>query len=202
MFENVLPPQTKSLLQRLQPANLPEGTYLGGGTAVVLFLGHRKSADLDFFTSQEFVEKQWEQKLARELGFKLLQRDWQTLIGTIEEVKVSLFGYKYKPIGQMAEIYQMKLASLPDLAAMKLDTMIGRGAKRDFVDVYFLAQKYGLQTLFEFYDRKYGNLEERALMLKKALVYFAEAEGEEMPEMLLPVSWKKIKAWFLESFPK
>lgn len=87
MYEQILLPQTKRLLTRITPQNLPPGLYPGGGTAVALHLGHRRSADLDFFTPTEFVETQWQEKLKKDLGFKLLKRDWQTLIRYIGEVK-------------------------------------------------------------------------------------------------------------------
>lgn len=70
----------------------------------------------------------------------------------------------------MMEAYKrIMVASLPDLSAMILDTLIGRGTKRDFIDVYYLSQKYGLVGLFIFYQRKYDNFEERKLLLKPLL---------------------------------
>lgn len=197
MFENVLLLQTKKLLETMKTGSLPEDTYLAGGTAIALHLGHRRSQDLDFFTPTEFVEVQWEEKLKREFGFKLLQRDWQTITGVIGKTKFSLFGYKHKLIGPLDKVYATQMASLPDLAAMKLETVIGRGTKRDLIDIYFLAQKFSLSRLFDFYQEKYGNLSERELMIKKALVFFEEAEGDEMPDMLEKVSWQEIKEWLV-----
>lgn len=202
MYEQILLPQTKRLLARITPQNLPTGFYLGGGTAVALHLGHRRSIDLDFFTPTEFVEMQWEEKLKKDLGFKLLKRDWQTLIGYVGEVKISLFTYKYKKIAQSETYYQVPVASLPDLAAMKMETIIGRGTKRDLIDIYFLSQKFTLRKLFAFYQKKYGNLEERELMLKKAMVFFDEADKDEMPDMLAPIDWEEIKRWFLSEVKK
>ncbi|MBI2007468.1 MAG: nucleotidyl transferase AbiEii/AbiGii toxin family protein [Candidatus Blackburnbacteria bacterium] len=197
MLDKVLTPKTRSLLKSLGPQSLPKGIYLGGGTAVALQLGHRQSFDLDFFTPTKFIETQWEQNLSQGLSFKLIQRDWQTLIGTAGQVKLSLFGYKYKLIGKLEKIYQIPVVSLPDLAAMKLETVIGRGTKRDFIDIYFLAQKYGLKKIFSFYQKKYGNLEERELMLKKGLIFFDDADKDEMPEMLVGADWGEIKKWIL-----
>lgn len=56
MFASVLHNETTALLENIEPEDWPEGTYLGGGTAVALYFGYRCSADLDFFTSSEFVE--------------------------------------------------------------------------------------------------------------------------------------------------
>lgn len=197
MHEEVLSPQTKKFLLKITPKIFPSGFYLAGGTAVALHLGHRRSADLDFFTPTEFVEIQWEEKLKKNLGFKLLIRDWQILIGHAGEVKISLFGYPYRQIVRPETFYRVPIASLPDLAGMKLEMIIGRGTKRDFLDIYFLSQKFSLKRLLEFYQKKYGNLEERELMIKKALVFFDEADKDEMPEMLVSVNWEEIKRWFI-----
>lgn len=197
MFEAILLPQTKNLLKKLNAGKLPITSYLAGGTAVALQLGHRRSADLDFFTPEEFAETQWEQKLKKEFGFKLLKRDWQTLIGYIGDVKISLFCYNCKQISPPEFYEQIPVASLPDLAAIKLDTILGRGTKRDLVDIYFLAQKFTLPTIFAFYQKKYGNLEEREIMLKKALVFFTDANKDEMPDMLIKANWQDIKKWFV-----
>ncbi len=198
MFSSVLLPETKNLLQKIKPEELPQDSYLAGGTAVALQLGHRRSADLDFFTPKEFVENQWEEKLKKELEFKLLTRDWQTLIGHIGKVKISLFAYRYKQVAPKKLYGNIPIASLPDLAAMKLDTILGRGTKRDLIDIYFLAQKFTLKKLFGFYQKKYGNFEDRELMIKKALVFFEDADKDEMPDMIIKTDWDTIKRWLLE----
>jgi hypothetical protein len=195
MFEKVLSQKAKELLLRFKPGDFPSGSYLGGGTAIALQIGHRKSVDLDFFAPTEFDEGQWLQKLEEDFGFKLMQRDWQTLVGEAGGVKISLMGYKYPLINDLVNFYQMPIASLPDLAAMKLDAILGRGTKRDMIDIYCLAQKYSLAGLFEFYDKKYKSLEEREIMIKKALVYFVEADDDEMPDMIAQIDWNTVKEW-------
>jgi hypothetical protein len=197
MFTNTLFPETLKFIEKLNSNALPGHTYLGGGTAIALQIGHRLSVDLDFFTQSEFDENQWQQKLESEIGFNLIQKDWRTLVGNIHDVKFSLFYYKYPLISDLVDFHGIKLASLSDLAATKLDTVISRGTKRDLIDIYFLAQKFGLPTMFEFYDKKYGNLEERELMIKKALVYFDDAEKDETPNMLVPLDWAELKKYFL-----
>lgn len=198
MFEKVLPAETFNLLKSLKLGSLPSGSYLAGGTAVSLYLGHRRSQDLDFFSKEEFSERQWESKLTGELNFKLVARDWQTLIGTADGVKVSVLGYPYKLIGDLGNIFNVRVASLEDLCAMKLDTVIGRSTKRDFVDIYFLGQKFGLSKMFGFYQEKFGNLDEREIMLKKGLIFFDEADLDEDPYMLVDFDWEEVKKWLLD----
>ena len=200
MRSEVLPEPTRKLLDKFSSENLPAKSYLGGGTAIALWLGHRQSVDLDWFTSQEFDEKMWQMKWETELGFTLRGRDWQTLNGEIESVKTALYFYKYPLIDKTISYNNLKIGGLKDLAAMKMDTVISRGTKRDFIDLYFLTKKFGARQMFEFYDYKYGNLADRELMIRKALVYFREADEDEMPRMLIPVNWEVVKSYFLKTF--
>ncbi len=94
----------------------------------------------------------------------------------------------------------IEIAGLKDLTAMKLDAIVSRGTKRDFIDLYFLTKKFGRDEIFEYYGQKYAHLEDRELMIRKALVYFTEADEDEMPRMLVPIDWKEIKAYFLKTF--
>ena len=94
----------------------------------------------------------------------------------------------------------VEIAGLKDLAAMKMDAIISRGVKRDFIDLYFLIQKFGPHKMFEYYAHKYGHLNERELMIRKALVYFTEADEDEMPNMLVPVDWEEIRTFFIKTF--
>jgi nucleotidyltransferase AbiEii toxin of type IV toxin-antitoxin system len=196
----VLPEPTRRLLEKFQKEDLPSKSYLAGGTAIALWLGHRKSVDLDWFTPHEFDEKQWQMKWETKWGFILRQRDWQTLTGEIDGVKTALYYYKYPLIEETTVYNGVEIAGLKDLAAMKMDAIISRGVKRDFIDLYFLIQKFGPNKMFEYYTYKYGHLNERELMIRKALIYFVEADDDEMPNMLMPVDWKEIRAFFIKTF--
>lgn len=202
MFDFVLSKSTKNFLQKLKSNSLPKGSYLGSGTALALWLGHRKSVDLDFFIPSAFSETQWEQKLKREFDFKITYTDWQTLVGYIKDIKFSLFGYQYKILDKLAHWQDMYVAGLSDLSSMKLDTVIKRGTKRDFIDLYFLAKRFSLQKMFGFFQKKYGNLEDMKLILKKSLIFFDDAEKDEMPEMLTDIEWKNVKNYFLSEVKK
>lgn len=202
MFDIILPQSAVKLLRKLKSNSLPKKSYLAGGTALALWLGHRKSVDLDFFAPNYFSEMQWEQKLKKELGLKVTYSDWQTIVGSAENTKFSLFGYKYKLLDKLTSWQNIYIAGLSDLSAMKFDAITKRGTKRDFIDIYFLSKKFSLKQLFEFYGKKYGNLDDKKLILKKALLYFDEADEDEMPEMIFPIVWKDIKNYFLSEVKK
>jgi len=196
----VLPEVTKVLFDKFHSDDLPPNSYLGGGTAIALHLGHRQSVDLDWFTPNEFDEKMWQMRWETKWNFNLRNRDWQTLTGEIADVKTSLYFYKYPLIEEATTHKGLEIASLKDLSAMKLDAVISRGTKRDFIDLYFLTKEFGANLMLDFYDQKYGNLEDKELLLRKALVYFKNADEDEMPNMLMPVDWNKVKGFFVKTY--
>jgi hypothetical protein len=95
------------------------------------------------------------------------------------------------------------LASLKDIAAMKLAAIMDRGTKRDFIDLYFLIKNnISLDKMFVFYDKKFKALEGNLYSLLKYLTYFDDAEKSEMPEMLKKVSWEEVKNFFKKEVVK
>lgn len=202
MNDSVLPTLTRELLFSIKPDMLPDGSYLSGGTALALRLGHRYSQDLDFFTVKKFEETQWEAKLKEDIGLKVITRDWQTIIGVATGVKFSLFYYDSPLIRDLDEFHGISIASNEDVAATKLDVITRRATKRDYIDIYFLAQKFGLDQLFAWYGEKFKNLSERQLMIKKALVFFDDAEGDEMPNMLTYCGWGEVKEYLINAVGK
>jgi len=91
----------------------------------------------------------------------------------------------------------IELASLKDIAAMKLAAIMDRGTKRDFIDLYFLVKNnISLDEMFVFYDKKFNTLESNLYSLLKSLTYFDDAENSEMPKMLKKASWEEVKNFF------
>lgn len=199
MLEQVIPGQTKSYLAILVKKKiLPPQTYLAGGTAVALQLGHRVSFDLDFFTPGKFNEEKVLEGLKSIRGFKIEQTEWQTILGNFPGLKFSLFYYQYPLIGKVTNYQGIAVASLKDLAASKIGAISSRGTKRDFVDLYYLLQskKLGdLSDFLKFYNQRFRNLASQRLHILKSLDYFIDAEKDERePKMLAQdYSWKQIK---------
>ena len=164
---------------------------------MALQLQHRLSFDLDFFSTEKFDQKIINENLRTLGGYKLDRLAEDTLLGMINGTKISFFTYKYPPIGKIVNYEGIKLASLEDIAAMKIDAIAGRGTKRDFVDLYFICQQYSLGKCLEFYLAKYPGLSENTFHVLRSLSYFEEAEnpGQELT-MLKPVAWEKVKMYF------
>ena len=59
MFFRCITADMAAILRNPFLRELPPQTYLAGGTAVALHLGHRLSIDLDFFTPNDLDSLQW-----------------------------------------------------------------------------------------------------------------------------------------------
>ena len=193
-----------SVLRRTGQALREEGFYLGGGTAIAIHLGHRRSVDLDWFTEAEMDPLALAARL-RSQGISLVVQGVAsgTLNGAISRVRTTFLEYHYPLLQPLLEWheYHCALASLDDLACMKLSAVAQRGARKDFVDIYALATRHtSLVSMLELYKEKYGITDTAHVLY--GLGYFDEADREPMPRMLWDLDWRTVKAalrqWVLE----
>lgn len=200
MFEEILPKGTKNALAILGESKILDDAYLAGGTALALQIGHRTSVDLDFFSSVDFDEKSLVERLSSlPVDFKLENMAWKTILGFTNKTKFSLFFYDYKWLDKPKEFLGVKVASIKDIAPMKVLAISDRGAKRDFVDLYFILaveKLYTLEEVFNLYDEKFKVFHQNRTHILKSLTYFKEADEAPMPQMLKEVSWTKVKKFF------
>lgn len=197
MFTKTLFPDTLRALQLTSGIYELKIAYLAGGTALALQLGHRMSVDLDFFTEHEFNEKELSAKLVFLPEFIQDGTAKWTVWGKINQTKFSMFYYNYPMIEKTILFEGIQLASLMDIAAMKIHAIEGRGTRRDFVDVFVLSKHFTLSQMLNFYQQKYAVLEDHLYPILRSLDYFEDAEQEkEMPEMLVPIDWEEVKDYF------
>jgi hypothetical protein len=78
-------------------------------------------------------------------------------------------------------------------ALIKMKKAAGRENKKDFVDLYFILQRFNLIGLLQKHEQKYGPDWSNRYHLLKSLIYFTDAEADPMPELLQPVSWLTVK---------
>lgn len=197
MFEETLVKGSKDILALLGNSGLLKNAYLAGGTAAALQLGHRISVDFDFFTTEQFVPKAFLNELSKLGSFDEDQAGKGTVLGKFKGIKFSLFVYKYPLVFAPLKFLSLNLADIKDIAAMKIDAIASRGAKRDFIDLYFICKVgYGLTEILNFYNKKYEKLASNRIHIQKSLVFFNDAETERMPKMLKPCKWEDIKKYF------
>jgi len=195
--EGVLPAvQREALLVLGGPASRA-GFHLAGGTAVAIHLGHRQSIDFDWFTASALDEPL---ALAARLRSEVPDVETVsvapgTLHARIRGVRCSFLSYRYpllRPTVPWREV-SCELASIEDLACMKLSAVAQRGARKDFLDVYAIGrQGLRLGPMIELYQNKYAIRDVGHVLA--GLSYTDDAEREPMPVMLVPVNWNEVKS--------
>ncbi len=184
-------PATLELLKQIQ--SMPEfsGLRLVGGTALALQLGHRKSIDLDFLGNIDLDTAKIADLLSV-LGKVIILQDSANIhIFIVNGVKVDFVNFEF-PWRQLPIMENgISIAHLEDIAAMKVTAVIGRGTKKDFIDIANMLEIYSLNQILDFYQSKYPNASK--FMALKSLLYFDDAEEDVMPVMLLRQTWTEVK---------
>ncbi len=198
MFVNVLSPAARQNLATVADTALAPTFYLAGGTATALHLGHRLSYDLDFFTPERsFPVDLPRRELSHRGQLTVTQEDASTFLGTFNGVRISFFIYPYSLLETPIELEGIHIASLPDLAAMKLDAISSRGKKRDFIDLYHICRDaFPLEQTIQHFEQKYAGVNYNMVHILKSLAYFQDAEDDPMPRMLTPLKWADVRRFF------
>jgi hypothetical protein len=151
---------------------------------------------LVFFRERSFLPQQLLAHLPTPL--RVLQEERDTLTVELRGVKASFFGYPHaliKPAATGPAGFTM--ADVPDIAAMKLAAIAGRGSRRDFVDVYCICRQcFPLKVAFQFLQAKFPAHQYDLCHILRSLTYFADAEAEPMPVMRVDITWEEVKQFF------
>lgn len=139
---------------------------LVGGTNLSLRYGHRKSVDIDLFTDAEY----------RSLDFRVFERFLQShfpyydcsdttsiigfgrgyYIGPSEQEAIKLDLMYTDPFLKVADcIDGVRMASIEDMIAMKMNVVSRGGRKKDFWDLHMLLTEYPLAKMFALHARRH-----------------------------------------------
>ena len=169
-----------ALLKEIHLLPLPDETYMAGGTALALYLGHRVSVDIDLFTQEGFFCGPLIQAIKKRheiIVENAAERD--TLIAEVKGVRLSLFRYPYPLFEPLTHnpYYDVLLASPIDIAAMKVVAIVQRGTAKDFIDLKALISAYNftLEYLMTKVQEKYGVSKDYSYQVKRGLVFFDDA---------------------------
>lgn len=202
MFTKAVSKSTRDALALLGDSKIFPRAYLAGGTACALYFGHRYSFDLDFFTNQEFATEIVVKQLEKLEGFKLQRTVKWTILGSFPGVKFSYFYYPYPLVGKTLQFENINIASVEDIAAMKIAAVCDRGTKRDFMDLYFIVKKkFSLSIILDLYDKKYKKLSNNLYTILKSLHYFVDADQQSV-QMIEKISWEEVKEFFRREVKK
>lgn len=173
-WETIEDPQRKALASLKEFANLG---VLGGGTALALQLGHRKSIDLDFFVkksiSLHLVAKI--QKYYAHIDTMIRTGDEFTFVSP-HNVKITFLFYPYRALYKPIPTASVSFFDWRDIALDKAHTIGRRHEWRDYVDLYYCAKnRFSLQEIIEGSGKKFGDSFSSKLFLSQ-LVYMDDIE--------------------------
>lgn len=200
LFWETVTDDMRVILREFFNSQIGNRFYLAGGTALSLQLGHRRSVDLDLFSPTEdipSVRVSLEDSLSA-LKPELSDSSWGNLVFVVRSVRVGFYGYGYALLKPLVQDESLRLASLEDIALMKMDAMLSRANRKDFYDLYFIAQNISLRRLFDLAPKKYPSVRDFEVQVTKRLIYFESAERDPEPNLSNPVAWEVVKNYFAE----
>jgi hypothetical protein len=186
MFHNeILTAEQTRLLPLVQ--KFKRKFYLVGGTAIALYLGHRRSIDFDLFTSTKFDRNTLEAKITNlKFKFKTLHQtplEWTIFIG---EVKFTFFQFPHLIENKVSYENIITLPTLLDLSAMKAFALGGRGKWKDYVDLYFVFKNhFSFVEVAARADALFGDGFNEKLF-REQLTYYDDINYSEKVEYLIP----------------
>lgn len=185
---------------------LKSNFYFTGGTALSCFyLGHRYSEDLDFFTEKKFEEKEILSEMslwAKENNFTFKHELREAVyIFTLTfpnktNLKIDFGYYPYQRVEKGLVYEGVVIDSLLDIAINKLTSVNQRSQVKDFVDLYFLLDKFTMWDLIEGVRVKF-RLELDPWLLSSDLAYIVE-KFTYLPKMIKPLTLEQLKKFFRE----
>jgi hypothetical protein len=193
---DAITPDQRKALESLATVVDPE-TYLAGGVAIALRLGHRTSRDLDLFTPADPTTHA-DAFANPNLQTTIVGRSDGSLQLEVNGVPASWLRYRYPMLcpPERIEAIPIPIVSLDDATCMKVSAIAGRGAARDFWDLHaiLVRESLSLEQVLALFKRKYAT--EDIGHVVKSLSYFGDADASPLPKGLSAAAWTSIKADF------
>ena len=202
MYWNIFDRNRYDLLKKLSEEVSINDYYMIGGTALSLQLGLRESYDFDFCVKGEFNNELLLEELKKIGNIEVIQNQKGTCDVLLNGIQVSFFYYPNKVLKDFIKVEEMpnlNFASILDIATMKVVAIGGRGAKKDFFDLFNIIKKCNINTyeLVEGLKQKCGeNINYVNIIM--GLSYFEDAEDEILPNTFVDYNWGEIKKFFIE----
>ncbi len=198
---NIVPPEVIKLLIKSDAVlrGVPH-SYLAGGTALCMHLSHRISIDLDFFTPTSFLAEELRPTLSKSgLFVPITVRD-NSIVCRIDEVQWSLFQYSYPLVDALEHYSGIHVASVRDIAAMKIVAIGDRGSRKDFYDMHAILNHtpVNMDQVFQDVTAKYSLSKDNLYHYIRAFTYFEDARKSPdiQPLLRIKISWPEVEDFF------
>jgi hypothetical protein len=161
--------------------------YLAGGTAIALYIGHRRSIDFDLFKFNTLNPKKIVSEISTfDYPYTITRRVTEQMNVTIHDVKFTFFQYPFKIDAKCRFENYLMLPELIDLVAMKAYALGRRSKWKDYVDLFFILKNYySVEQISkragEIYDQLFSEK-----LFRAQLAYFEDIDYSEPIEYLIP----------------
>ncbi len=179
MYSGILNSNQKELLPLME--QFKREYYLVGGTAIALYIGHRRSIDFDLFKLSSVNHKKNLDKIrTTAFPYSVTRRVQEQLNLMVNNVKITFFQYPFEIKANNNFERYFRLPSLLDLSAMKAYAL-GRHSKwKDYVDLYFiLKQHFTIKEISNRANEIFGELYSEKLF-RSQLCYFDDVDYTEL----------------------
>lgn len=196
----------KNSLIKLMQSNVFNDFRLVGGTALSLQIGHRESIDIDLFSDSEYGT----------LDFNSIENylkanfEYVDFLNTIPAMGKSYFIGENKQNTVKLDVYYtdtyiqpyievdgVRMATIEEIIAMKIDVVQRGGRKKDFWDLHDLLQSYNINQMLDLHQQRYPYTHDRDLIIKN-FTSFQQADEDFNPICFKGKYWEFIKEDFEE----
>ncbi|HVI45781.1 MAG TPA: nucleotidyl transferase AbiEii/AbiGii toxin family protein [Chitinophaga sp.] len=211
LYWTTVNPLLKSVLKELMKNALFDRFRLVGGTSLSLQLGHRISVDIDLFTDATYnsidftlIDKYLRKKFSyvTKPHSDLIGMGRSYFVGTNEEKSIKLDLYYTEPFIRPVLIREnIRLASVEDIIAMKIDVVQRGGRKKDFWDLHELLDTHSPEEMIRLHASRYPYSHDQSLILTN-FTSFSSADEDFDPICMKNKYWELIKYEIIQSISK
>ena len=202
LYLNILNPLLLSILKTLMAAREFDFFRLIGGTALGLYRGHRESVDLDLFSDvpyesidfaaiDAFLHKTYSYVDTNEYMIAGIGKSYYVGNSKDDCVKLDLF-YTERFIQKIELINGIRLATIEEIIAMKIDAISRGGRKKDFWDIHELKDDYSIEKMIALHRQRYPYTHDDDIV-RSSFSNFKKADDDFDPICLKGKHWEIIK---------
>jgi len=206
LYYNTVNDLLKNSLITLMDAPIFQNFRLVGGTALSLQIGHRESIDIDLFSDveygtlnfneiEDFLKNNFEYVDFLDVSPAMGKAYF---IGDNENntIKLDIF-YTDTFIQPHIEEDGIRMATIEEIIAMKVDVIQRGGRKKDFWDLHNLLDSYSISQMIELHEQRYPYTHDRDLIIQN-FILFEQADDDFDPICYKGKYWEFIKEDFEE----
>ncbi|OYU85351.1 MAG: hypothetical protein CFE24_02290 [Flavobacterium sp. BFFFF2] len=201
MYLNTVNHQLKNALTILMKAAVFSSFRLVGGTALSLQLGHRESIDIDLFSDVSYGSidfNEIEYFLKRNFEYvdflnvpPAFGRSYFIGESPNNSIKLDVF-YTDAFIQPFIEKEGIRMATVAEIIAMKLDVVQRVGRKKDFWDLHELLNAFTINQMIELHKQRYPFSHDSTLIIQH-FTNFTRADDDFDPICYKGKYWEFIK---------